>query len=165
MVFVLMASIQIIYVALNSFRVVLMIKGRKYIASLLSILEIFVYISGLTIVLKHLDSFLGIIVYSVSFGVGIFLGIMIEQKIALGYIALQIVSENEDQLAQKLRDQGYGVTSWLGYGGMGAKMVHLVLTKRKEFNALRSVVQEIDQNAFMITYEASIFIGGFWRNK
>jgi uncharacterized protein YebE (UPF0316 family) len=165
MIFVLIALIQIIYVAINSFRVVLMIKGLKYIASLLSIVEIFIYITGLAIVLKHLDSLLGIIVYSVSFGIGIFLGIMIEQKIALGYIALHIVSENEEQLAQKLRDQGYGVTSWLGYGGMGVKMVHLVLTKRKEFNALRSVVQEIDQHAFMVTYEASIFIGGFWRNK
>lgn len=57
MVYLLMAVIQIVYVSLNSFRVVLMIKGKKYLASGISMVEIFVYISGLTLVLPSSDDF------------------------------------------------------------------------------------------------------------
>lgn len=87
MIYALMGAVQILYVALNSLRVVLMIKGRKYLASLISTMEVFVYITGLALVLNNLQSPIGIIVYSITFGIGVLLGIQIEQKIALGYIS------------------------------------------------------------------------------
>jgi uncharacterized protein YebE (UPF0316 family) len=159
-----MALIQILYVSLNSLRVVLMIKGKKITASLISMGEVFVYITGLTIVLDHLDSPIGIILYSASYGIGIFLGIFIEQKIAIGYIAVQVISET-DALANVLREQGYGITSWVGNGANGMRMVHLILTKRKKYQSLKAAIQLIDDKAFLLSFEASHFMGGYWSKK
>jgi len=90
-VYVWMAVIQIVYVAMNSLRMVLMIKGWKLAASLISMIEICIYILGLTMVLNQMDTPLGVIIYSASYGIGILIGVYLEEKIAIGYIALQIV--------------------------------------------------------------------------
>ncbi|WP_054976902.1 DUF2179 domain-containing protein [Paenibacillus sp. A3] len=165
MIYVLMAVVQIAYVALNSFRVVLMIKGKNYLASAISTIEIFIYISGLSLVLNYTESSLGLIVYSVSFGAGILLGMYIEQKIALGYIALQVVSEYGRDLAPPLRAKGYGVTVWAGEGAQGMRSLYLIVAKRKEYGALRRTVLELDPKAFLFSYEPMQFSGGYWAKK
>ncbi|WP_019122998.1 DUF2179 domain-containing protein [Brevibacillus massiliensis] len=165
MVYVLMGLIQITYVSLNSFRVVLMIKGRKLLAAMIGTIEILVYIYGLALVLNNLESFWGIIIYSASYGIGILLGTYIEQKIALGYIGLQIITDNELELEQKLRDRGYGVTTWMGQGASGYRKVYLVIAKRKEYADLLSSIKQTDAKAFIISYDITHSVGGFWRGR
>ena len=142
MIYLWMALIQIGYVSLNAFRVVLMIKGKKLFADSISTVEIFIYITALSLVLNCAQSTFGLIVYSATFGIGILLGIYIEQKIALGYIALQVVSEYGPDLAPQLRAHGYGVTSWVGEGAASPRMLYMILAKRRDYGALKSTVQE-----------------------
>jgi uncharacterized protein YebE (UPF0316 family) len=166
MTYITMAFIQILYVALYSIRSVFMIKGMRYLASLMSTLEVFVYIMGLSIVLTHMESTIGISIYCGSFGVGILIGIYIEQKLALGYIALQVISENNyEGLASELRKNGYGVTTWIGQGAAGMRTVLIIVAKRKYFSHLKQSIQKIDPNAFMISFEPSHFVGGFFWKK
>jgi uncharacterized protein YebE (UPF0316 family) len=165
MVYTAMGLIQILYVALNSFRLVLMIKGRKLLASCISTIEIFIYVTGLALVLNHLETPLGIIVYSASYGAGIMVGIYIEQKIAIGYITLHVISEKEMGMAEALREKGYGVTTWIGNGASGPRMVYMILAKRKEYHHLETVIQEVDPKAFIVAYEPRHFVGGFWTKK
>jgi len=165
MIYISMGAIQILYVALNSLRMVLMIKGRKYLAAFISTIEIFVYIMGLAIVLNNLESTLGVIVYSASYGIGILLGMYLEQKIALGYIALQVISEQDEEVSSRLREKGYGVTTWTGQGVAGVRTVSIILARRKEYNELTTTIRQIDPRAFMISYEPSDFVGGFWKRK
>ncbi len=160
-----MAVIQILYVAINSFRVVLMIKGRTNLAALISTFEILVYITGLAIVLRNLDSPVGIAIYCGAYGLGILVGNYIERKIALGYITLQVVSDTEEDMADRLRSLGYGVTSWQGQGATGIRMVYMVLTKRKEYQDLKRAIHEIDPKAFIVSFEPTQFVGGFWTKK
>ncbi|MGE5701886.1 MAG: DUF2179 domain-containing protein [Clostridia bacterium] len=163
--FLIMAIVQILYVAFNSFRVVLMIKGRTNLAAMISTVEVFVYLTGLAIVLRNLDSPIGILIYCCAYGVGILTGVYIERKIALGYITLQVISEENNDMAEILREKGYGVTSWHGEGATGTRMVYMVLTKRKEYKALRELIQEIDPKAFIVSFEPNTFVGGFWTKK
>jgi uncharacterized protein YebE (UPF0316 family) len=165
MVYVMMGLIQVSYVALNSLRLVFMIKGNKNLASLLSTIEIFIYISGLALVLKNLDHPWGIFVYCASYGIGIMVGTYIEQKMALGYITLQVISENENEMSDQLRARGYGVTTWLGEGITGTRKVYYILAKRKEYITLLSTIKQIDPNAFVVSDEPRNIVGGFWKGK
>jgi uncharacterized protein YebE (UPF0316 family) len=167
MIYLLMALVQISYVALNSFRVVLMIKGKKYLAGLISTLEIFIYITGLSLLLSNAESTFGLVIYSVSYGAGIVLGIYIEQRVALGFITLHVISESgEDMaLASQLREKGYGVTSWIGKGAEGSRGIYLILAKRKEYNDLKVSILALDPKAFIISNEPMNFAGGFWAKK
>lgn len=165
MIFVLMAVIQICYVSLNAIRTVLMIKGLKIQASVLSTFEIFIYIVGLSLVLDKTDSAVGLAVYSLSYGAGILLGIFIEQKIAFGYVTLQIISDSGIEMAPKLRSKGYGVTSWYGEGAQGPRLVYIVLARRKNYAKLKNLIQQIDPKAFIILSEPNNFVGGYWSKK
>jgi len=163
-VYVWMAVIQIVYVAMNSLRMVLMIKGWKLAASLISMIEICIYILGLTMVLNQMDTPLGVIIYSASYGIGILIGVYLEEKIAIGYIALQIVTQNGD-MPQILRGHKFGVTAWTGVGANGFRTVLLVFAKRKEYPGLIRIIKEADEHAFLISFEPRKFMGGFWIKK
>ena len=93
---------------LNLFaRLILMIKGRRGIASLLAMLEVFVYLLGLNLVLQNLDNPFNMAAYCLGFGLGVYAGSRIEEYLALGYIVVQvIVNSVETNLAMNLREKG-----------------------------------------------------------
>lgn len=155
-------AINIIYVSLFTLRVILVIKGYRAIAAFLSMGEVFVYLMGLTIVLDNLDQPANIAAYCIGWGIGVYLGGKIESYLALGYVVLEvIVNSVEYNLPIKVREQGYGVTSWLADGKDGQRLVMKVLAKRNREQKLRKLVISISPGAFIISYEPTHFNGGF----
>lgn len=155
--------IQIVYVSAFTLRMILTLKGQKYIAALISTFEVTVYVLGLNLVLQYLDQVASLVVYALGYALGILVGAWIEEKIALGYITLKVISNvSDERIEQKLRDKGYGVTSWIGNGRDGDRLVMEILAKRKNQNALYRSILALDPKAFVITLEPKQFHGGFW---
>ncbi|WP_199617032.1 DUF2179 domain-containing protein [Paenibacillus alkalitolerans] len=155
--------IQIVYVTAFTLRMILTLKGQKYIAAAISTIEITVYVLGLNLVLQYLNQFISLAVYALGYALGILIGSWIEEKIALGYVTVKVISnESGGQIAQSLRDKGYGVTSWIGFGRDGERVVMEILAKRKNHNKLYNSILALDPKAFVITIEPRQFHGGFW---
>ncbi|KXH84086.1 DUF2179 domain-containing protein [Sporosarcina sp. HYO08] len=160
-VFIIIA-INIIYVSLFTLRVILVIKGYRMVASLLSMGEVFVYLMGLTIVLDNLDKPINLVAYCVGWGMGVFLGSKIEARLALGYIVFDVVVDFvEIELPMKIREKGFGVTSWVADGKDGKRLVMKVLAKRSAEKRLRELVISLAPKAFIISYEPNQLNGGF----
>ncbi|MGE4353274.1 MAG: DUF2179 domain-containing protein [Oscillospiraceae bacterium] len=156
-------GINIVYVSLNTIRTIIVIKGQRVLASVMSMAEVGVYLMGLTMVLQNLDSPINIAAYCIGYGAGVYIGSMIEQYLALGYVDVQIIVDSVDcKLPNLLRENGYGVTSWDAEGRDGARLVLHVLAKRSNEKKLLRLLHEIAPNAFVISYEPKHFIGGFW---
>ncbi|WP_276354428.1 DUF2179 domain-containing protein [Cohnella caldifontis] len=156
-------AINIVYVSLSTLRLILMIKGRKAVASLLSTVEVFVYLLGLTLVLRNVSDPVNMAAYCVGYGLGVYLGNKIEEKLALGYLVVQVIVDSAElELPVQLRNLGYGVTSWLADGRDGKRMVMQVLVKRSNEERLMSSLSELAPKAFVISHEPSRFQGGFW---
>ncbi|QNK40298.1 DUF2179 domain-containing protein [Caproicibacter fermentans] len=159
----LIIGINIVYVSINTLRTILVIKGQRLFASVISVFEVGVYLFGLTIVLKNLDKPVNIIAYCIGYGAGVYIGSLIEQYLALGYVEFQIIVDSVEQdLPRLLREKGYGVTSWNGEGKDGLRLVLRVLAKRSNEKKLMKYLNEIAPSAFVISYEPKNFIGGFW---
>lgn len=155
--------INIVYVSLSTVRMILTLKGRRYIAAIVSMFEIVIYVVGLGLVLDNLDQIQNLIAYAVGFGTGVIVGTKIEEKLALGYITVNVISSNPDiEFTRKLRDKGYGVTSWFAYGMDGDRLSMQILTPRKYELKLYETIKEIDEKAFIISYEPKQIHGGFW---
>jgi len=155
--------INIIYVSFSTIRMILTLKGRRYIASIVSMFEVVVYVIGLGLVLENLNEVQNIIAYAVGFGIGVVVGSMIEEKLALGYITVNVISSNPDiEFTRKLRDKGYGVTSWFAYGMEGDRLSMQILTPRKYELKLYETIKTLDPKAFIISYEPTHIHGGFW---
>ena len=155
-------ALQIAYVSMLSVRLILMVKGFRYLAASMSAVEIGIYVIGFKLVLDNLDQPLHLAAYCISYGLGVLLGVKLEERLALGYISVQVITREESSgLAAMLRHKGYGVTRWEGEGREGSRWVHIVVVHRKKQKQLCEDVLAIDPNAFIISYEPKIFHGGF----
>ncbi|UFT99903.1 DUF2179 domain-containing protein [Radiobacillus kanasensis] len=156
-------SVNIVYVAFNTVRMILTLKGRRYIAAVVSVFEVTVYVLGLGLVLDNLDQIQNLIAYAVGFGIGVVVGSKIEEKLALGYITVNVISSDPNKpFTKQLREKGYGVTSWYAYGMDGDRLAMQILTPRKYELKLYETIKEIDEKAFIIAYEPKQIYGGFW---
>lgn len=156
-------AINIVYVTFFTIRMILTLKGYRYIAAMVSMVEVVVYIIGLGLVLDNLDKIQNVIAYAVGYGIGIIVGTKIEEKMALGYITVNVITADVDHTMPKLlRDKGYGVTDWAANGLEGNRSAMQILTPRKDELKLYDVIKQIDPKAFIIAYEPKTIHGGFW---
>lgn len=155
--------VNIVYVSLFTMRMILTMKGRRYVAAFVSMFEVIMYVIGLGLVLDNLDEIQNIIAYAVGFASGVIVGMKIEEKLALGYITVNVVSSNPDiEFTRRLRNEGYGVTSWFSYGMEGDRLSMQILTPRKYELRLYETIKTLDPKAFIISYEPKQIHGGFW---
>lgn len=158
--------INVAYISLNTIRFMLTMKSYRLAASLVSMVEVTIYVVGLGLVLDSLDNYINLAVYALGYGVGIALGIKIEEFLALGYIMVTAIVPNiETKMPEELRELGYGVTTSLAFGREGDRMVLEILTPRKTERKLYKQISEIEPKTFIISYEPKYINGGFWTRK
>src|SRR5699024_778030 len=155
--------INIVYVSLSTVRMILTLKGQEYIAATIGTFEIMLYTVGLGLVLDNLDRIENLIAYGLGYGIGVIVGSKIEERLALGYITVNVITANTDlEFTRKLREKGDGVTSWEAYGMDGDRLAMQILTPRKYELGLYETIKQIDPKAFIISYEPKHIKGGFW---
>lgn len=155
--------INIVYVSFFTIRMILTLKGYRYYAAFVSMVEVVIYVIGLGLVLENLNEIQNLLAYAVGYGLGVIAGVKIEEKLALGYITVHVTSTNtEKDIPHFIREKGFGVTSWLAHGREGERLIMEILTPRKSERRLYQTIQAIDPRAFIISYEPRTFHGGFW---
>ena len=155
--------INIVYVSFFTIRMILTLKGQRYLAASLSMIEVVIYVLGLGLVLNNLDQIQNLIAYAVGYGIGVIVGMKIEEKLALGYITVNVITKEYDKnLPGILREKGFGVTNWEANGLEGDRMAMQILTPRKFELRLYDTIKNIDPKAFIISYEPKSIHGGFW---
>jgi uncharacterized membrane-anchored protein YitT (DUF2179 family) len=83
------------------------------------------------------------------------------------YTAIMIVSDSHDELCRVIREEGWGVTVLKGMQGHGKRgtlsqpvdVLYLVIT-RLEISRLRTLILDIDADAFLIQYPVDDVLGG-----
>lgn len=155
--------VNIVYVSLSTMRMILTLKNRRYLAAFVSIFEVVMYVIGLGLVLDNLNAIQNVVAYALGYAIGIIVGTKIEEKLALGYITVNVIASTPDMdITEQIRKRGYGVTSWLADGRHGHRLSMQILTPRKYEVSLYELIKEVDPRAFIISYEPKQIYGGFW---
>jgi len=158
--------INLVYVTLSTLRMMLTLKNYTLSASIISMAEIIIWVFGLGLVMENLDNIINVIMYALGFGVGIYVGSKIEDRLALGYILAEaIIPDKGWEIAEKVREQGYGVTITEAHGRAGNRYVLEILTPRRNERSLYSLIDEIAPKAFVISHEPKYVSGGFWTTR
>lgn len=163
---ILILALQLVYVPIFTLRTIFLVKQMTVIASFLGFLEALIYVFGLSLVFSGERSPLAMIVYAIGFGVGMMIGGIIENKLAIGYnsLTVNLVQKNMD-LINFLRAEGFGVTVYEGEGRDSKRYRLDILTKRNREEELIQIIEEYEPRAFIISYEARRFKGGFLVNS
>lgn len=155
--------INLLYITLNTIRVILTMRGYRKAAPLIAVVEITIYTKGLSMVMQYLSNPIYLVAYALGFGVGIYTGMMIEDRLALGYSVIHIITNSMDHtLADGLRKLGFAVTIETGYGRDGERLVLTALTPRSNEMQLFKAIDELSPTAFYYSSEAKYIKGGFW---
>lgn len=154
--------LQLLYVPLLTLRTIFLVKNITVLAAVIGTLEMLIYVFGLGLVFSGDQGLLAMIVYAVGFGIGIFLGTLIERKLAIGYIYVTInTQKRNEELIKTIRDQGFAATVYIGEGRDSPRYKYDILTKRNREKELFKLVEQFEPNAFIIAYEPKSFKGGF----
>ncbi|MCC5911063.1 MAG: DUF2179 domain-containing protein [Clostridiaceae bacterium] len=163
---ILILLLQLIYVPIFTLRTIFLVKNMTLIASFLGVMEALVYVFGLSLVFSGDTGTVALVVYAVGFGAGMLIGGAIENKLAIGYnnLAVNLMDKNME-LINHLRDEGFGVTVYEGEGRDSKRYRLDILTKRSREDELLQRIEEYEPRAFIISYEARRFKGGFLVNS
>lgn len=154
--------LQLIYVPMLTLRTIFLVKNITFLAAVFGILEMLIYVFGLSLVFSGDQNLLAMIVYAVGFGLGMFLGTKIENKLAIGYVYVTINTQSKNQeLIDTLRGNGFAITTYVGEGRDSDRYKYEILAKRNREKELFQLVESIEPKAFMISYEPKSFKGGF----
>jgi uncharacterized protein YebE (UPF0316 family) len=139
-----------------------MVKNLKKATVAFGFLEALVYIFGLAMVLTGEQNILEMGIYALGYAMGLFVGILVEQKLAIGYSTIEVnINHDNDQLVNRLRELGYGVTVYTGDGKYGERKRLDILTQRKSEKELIRVVLSMESEAFIVAFEPKTFRGGY----
>ena len=149
---------------LDTLRLLFVVRGKKGVAWGLGFCQSVIFVIAITSVLSNLDNPLNIIGYAAGFATGNVVGMLIEERLAIGHVKLSIVSSGRGAvLCQTLREAGFAVTEIPARGKDGMVSMLSVSVKRKDVTRVESVVREKDAEAFVIAEDVRPLRRGFWR--
>jgi uncharacterized protein YebE (UPF0316 family) len=136
-------------VTISTVRIISLSRGMKYTAALLGLVEIVVWLFAIGQVMQNLNSLGCSLAFAVGFSLGNYLGVLIDQKLALGFLVVRVITARDPaQLVAGLKAAGYGVTRVDGRGGTGPVCIVLTVIARREFDNVIALLQRFDPNIF-----------------
>ncbi len=136
-------------VSLGTVRIILVAKGRKYIAPVLGFFEVLIWIVAISRIMQNLDNYIYYIAYAGGFATGNYVGMLIEEKIALGVMVVRIITQKPaDKLIGKLNAMGYGITSVDAKGSRGDVNIVYTIIHRKEMANVIEIIKQYNPMAF-----------------
>lgn len=133
----------------NTLRIIYMLGGRRYASALLGFFEAFIWLIAMRQIFAHLDNWLCYVAYPGGFAAGIFVGVIIEEKIAYGKVIIRIITrKNIAVLLEFLREKNFRFTSVDAHGPDGGENLVFTVIKREDLEDLLNHLSYILPTAF-----------------
>ncbi len=147
-------ALRIVDVSCDTMRVIFAIRGKRGIAAVLGFCMALVWIFAVGNAVKHLDSPLHIVGYAGGYAAGTFIGITIERAVAYGLSTVRIISRHGGvEIAEALRERGFGVTEFAAQGRDGRMEVVYAVLRRRHLPLALAQVAAWDPDAFVTVEE------------
>lgn len=137
-------------VSLGTFRTIAVVNGRRLLAFAIGFFEVLIWVFVVRAVLESLESPVYAVSYAGGFAIGTFVGITVESRVGTGKQVLRAFSRSGEQIADKLRAQGYVVTCFQGSGREGPIQMLFVEADRRGMVQVLDVVTAIDPACFYV---------------
>lgn len=155
---------RVVDVTLGTIRIIMVNRGKRKIAPILGFIEVLIWIVAIGQLMTHLEGINSFIGYAAGFAAGNYVGMAIEDKLALGTVIVRIfLPSGGGGLIQKLTAAGFGVTSFEGMGANGPVTMIFTTVRRKEISQVFNIAHEVSPKAFITvedtrTVEEGIFL-------
>ena len=136
-------------VTLGTIRIILVSKGQKLVAPILGFFEIFIWIIAISKIMENLNNIPCYIGYAAGFATGNYIGILVEEKLAMGVTVIRIITQKAaNELIKNLSLSGYGITNIDAKGTMGNVSVIYTVVQRRNLQNVINIIKEFNPKAF-----------------
>lgn len=136
-------------VTISTMRTIFVARGMKLLAPLLGFFEVSIWLFAIGQVMSNLSDWSCSAAFAGGFTLGNFLGILLEEKLAMGSLVVRIITSRDPaELIADLRSAGYGVTCVDGQGSQGPVRIVLSVIRRKELDRVLCLARRFDPKVF-----------------
>jgi len=145
----LIASARICDVTLDTLRIIFVSRGMKLLAPLTGFFSVLIWLVAITQIFNNLTRPIYYFAYAGGFAMGNLVGILIEEKVAIGTVVIRIITQKDAaELLDFLKDRGFGVTQVNARGAMGPVKIIFTIIKRKEIEKVLQIIRQLNLPAF-----------------
>jgi uncharacterized protein YebE (UPF0316 family) len=157
-------SLRAVGISVYTLGMILTVHGRRLFAVLAGSFNTLLYVMAIGQVVANLNNVVNVAAYVIGFGVGTWIGMILESRIALGFADVHVISiEQGEAVAAALREAGFGVTQMYGQGREKPVEIVEAIVPRKNVSAVVRIAEEIDARAIVSVSETKTVQRGYWR--
>jgi len=140
---------RVIDVSLGTLRIIFVSKGRKYIAPVLGFFEVLIWIIAVSRIMQNIDNYINYVAYAAGFATGNFVGMIIEERLALGIQMIRVFTGDKgSDLVKSLNNNGYGATSIEAHGAKEKISIIYTIIQRNEMDNVLKIINSYNPKAF-----------------
>ena len=136
-------------VSINTLRIMFMMNGKKNIAPFLGFFEALIWLLAIGQIFQNIDNPLSYVAYASGFGMGTYVGMYFEEKLALGRVLVRVITPQPlPELIEYMKDRDFRFTNVGGEGRFGKVNLLFTVMKRDSLTEFVAKVKSIDEKAF-----------------
>lgn len=136
-------------VSLGTIRIISVYRGKKLLVFCLGFVEILIWVAAISTVLKHLDHIVNVIAYAAGFGMGNFVGIILEENLMLRQLLIRLFAVSDPTDFKKIfKSKGYSVTMMEATGQEGPVHILYAIINREDYQAIAEKIHAINPKTF-----------------
>jgi len=134
---------------LDTIRIIFVSRGQKFLAPFFGFFEIMIWLFAIGQIMQNLTNITYYLAYAGGFATGVFVGISIEEKMAVGTVVVRVITNKDaTKLVENIKSEGYGVTSFVGEGAKGqVKLIYTVI-RRKDVENVVKIIKNFNPKTF-----------------
>jgi uncharacterized protein YebE (UPF0316 family) len=158
-------TLRVADMSLDTLRMLFVMRGRKLLAGGIGALQAAVFILAVSTVLSGAMTVSKVIGYAAGFGTGIILGMIAEERLAIGFAMFRIYSPARGAaIAAALRAAGHAATEFTAQGKDGTVTVVNAAVSRRQIGQVRELIETADPQAFITVDEVRPLQRGYFRH-
>jgi uncharacterized protein YebE (UPF0316 family) len=148
-------------VTFGTLRIIFISRGMKLLAPLVGFFEILIWLVAIGQIFLDMGSAINYIAYAGGFAVGNYVGIIVEERMAIGLNLIRIITQYDAaSLISALKSDCFGVTAVDATGKHGPVKLIFLVVKRKDVRSVIEMVHQYNPNAFYTIADVRSAKGG-----
>ena len=153
---------RVVDVGLDTFRVQFIIRRKKVLAALTGFVEILIFILIVSRVINDIQHWPYVLAYAGGFAMGTLLGMSLSERLSQQVVQATVIStESQERMEAALREAGFALTRYEGFGREGPVDVLDVVCTSRGLSRLVEVVKTADPRAFFYAQDLATLRGGY----
>lgn len=136
-------------VSINTVRIIFVMHGKRVLAPILGFFEAFIWLLAIRQIITNIDVIYSYFAYAGGFAAGTYLGMVIEEKLALGKVVVRVITQvPATELITFLSKKDYRYSNLDGEGNDGKINILFSVVRREELPEYIRIIKKYNPQAF-----------------